>query len=460
MNRFSFRWENFRSFEDTSWVEAKPLTILIGPNNSGKTSLILPLLIMKQTLDSLDFDLPLLTRGEFASIGWFEDFIFIHDVSRLLSFHIRFHEHERKERGELKKIGSYPPGTISLQFAERTTKNEIDLTSFSVQDIFHRTGYLDRVLQKDEKKYSFDFCAKIPKKTRPEGKIWNAILDHKPRHFLFPSSPIFRTTLPAPSEKPPKSIRISEAAGLYMAVCELVSSQVRRLMGNISYIGPIREPFKRFYEISAERPSSVGIKGANTPQILLQQQKNTDFMKDVSKWLKAFELGQKISFPPSHPGTFRIELRKSKKDPRVNFADTGFGFSQVLPLVVQGLYAPTRSLIIAEQPEIHLNPRLQCVLADLFVEIAKSGKGVMVETHSEHFLLRLRRLVAEREFDPKDVALYFVEKEGVNSSVRQVPIEENGHISDESWPKGFFEDSLRESLGLAAMQSRRKKKEL
>ena len=139
---------------------------------------------------------------------------------------------------------------------------------------------------------------------------------------------------------------------------------------------------------------------------------------------------------------------------RTNIADAGFGASQVLPLIVQALAAERNSLTIAEQPEIHLNPRLQYLLADLLVEMANGDHRVIVETHSEHLLLTLRRLVADGKIKHDQVAIYFVEKTKGASKIRAIDLTDNGHILSETWPKGFFEDSLSESLALAAAQSR------
>ena len=123
---------------------------------------------------------------------------------------------------------------------------------------------------------------------------------------------------------------------------------------------------------------------------------------------------------------------------------------------MQGLYGPEGSLILAEQPEIHLNPRLQSGLADLFSSFVQQGRRVLVETHSEHLLLRLRRLVAEGQLKSSDLALYYIERSGNTSTVRNVPVQSNGHIQSEDWPVGFFEDSLREAFDLAAAQTRSK----
>src|SRR5262249_35501704 len=112
-------------------------------------------------------------------------------------------------------------------------------------------------------------------------------------------------------------------------------------------------------------------------------------------------------------------------------------------------------LMIAEQPEIHLNPRLQTELADLFCAIAETGRSVIVETHSEHLLLRLRRLIAEGAVGVEDVAVYFVERRGNSSTVRPVAIDAMGHIAAAEWPTGFVDDSLRNAVELAAAQRAR-----
>ena len=78
-----------------------------------------------------------------------------------------------------------------------------------------------------------------------------------------------------------------------------------------------------------------------------------------------------------------------------------------------------------------------------------------METHSEHLLLRLRRLVAEGQFSPDDVAILYVEKDGATSRVQDVPVDSLGHIEPSRWPAGFFNEGLSESLALAQAQSTR-----
>src|SRR5436305_454477 len=86
---YMIRWQNFRGFSDTGWLTLPPLTILIGPNNSGKTSILAPLLLMNQTMQSRDASSPLVSRGRLFDAGTFQNLLTDHDVQRELSFGIR-----------------------------------------------------------------------------------------------------------------------------------------------------------------------------------------------------------------------------------------------------------------------------------------------------------------------------------------------------------------------------------
>ena len=94
-----------------------------------------------------------------------------------------------------------------------------------------------------------------------------------------------------------------------------------------------------------------------------------------------------------------FQLGGPKRNEAVTIADVGFGVSQLLPILVLGLRAENSSLLLLEQPEIHLHPRLQANLADFLLTLADQGQRIIVETHSDHFINRLRRRIAE---DPTD----------------------------------------------------------
>ena len=134
-------------------------------------------------------------------------------------------------------------------------------------------------------------------------------------------------------------------------------------------------------------------------------------------------------------------------------SDIGVGISQLLPVVVAVL-DPNRPTITAiEQPELHVHPRLQVELGDLFAQQAVKGGILLIETHSEHLLLRLMRRMRQTndgtlspgapELRPEDVAVFFVEPDGSETLVREMPLNERGELV-KAWPGGFFEEDLRE----------------
>src|ERR1700686_1171589 len=112
-----FRWKNYRAFEDTGWIKIRPLTVLIGPNNSGKTSMSSPMLLLDQTMSSRDAITPLLTRGPLIDAGSFKNIVHNHDTTKTIFLGLRYHLHDEKEekaKGKVGKIGTYGPGGLEI----------------------------------------------------------------------------------------------------------------------------------------------------------------------------------------------------------------------------------------------------------------------------------------------------------------------------------------------------------
>ena len=138
----------------------------------------------------------------------------------------------------------------------------------------------------------------------------------------------------------------------------------------------------------------------------------------------------------------------------VSHRDVGIGVSQVLPVLVSA-YANQNQIVAIEQPEIHLHPALQADLGDLFLQSAlgNNQNRFLIETHSEHLLLRIMRRMRQTaagelpdgipKIRPEDVMVLFVEPDGSRSIVREMPLNEHGDLV-KAWPGGFFEEGLRE----------------
>lgn len=145
-----------------------------------------------------------------------------------------------------------------------------------------------------------------------------------------------------------------------------------------------------------------------------------------------------------------LGLKDLRTNTLVSHRDVGIGISQVLPVLALA-HAAKESLVAIEQPELHLHPALQAELADVFIESALTQKNAFVlETHSEHLLLRiLRRIRESRHSDgpsrltPEHVSVLFVESTDRGARATQIPIREDGEF-DAPWPQGFFPERLQE----------------
>jgi len=136
-------------------------------------------------------------------------------------------------------------------------------------------------------------------------------------------------------------------------------------------------------------------------------------------------------------------------------ADIGIGISQVFPFIVAAHTADRKSIAI-EQPELHIHPAMQVVLGDFAIDAAHNrGINMLIETHSEHLVLRLMRRLRETfqsgnenrpPVTPKDICILFVEADPAGTVVREMPLNELGQLV-KAWPGGFFEEGLREQFG-------------
>jgi hypothetical protein len=375
----------------------------------------------------------------------FKDLIHQHDTSRELFLGLRYQIYEKK--GRLGKLGAYPPGAAELTLAGGDRPEDIVLRQFELFDL-HNRSFL-RKSRTDKGEYTLESEAL----TSLKPKELEAIGKNRPVNFLFSPAAVLRAFSETSSggEKSPP-IDFSTPFSMYLSALSIAFEELRDLFGNLSYIGPLRDRPRRYYEIASEIPVSVGSRGEHTANLL--RRKMGELGGELNTWVKRFEFGSSLNIKNISEELFSLSFDGGSPSRRTNIADAGFGASQVLPLIVQALTARKGSLTIAEQPEIHLNPRLQYLLADLFVEMAGKGRRVVVETHSEHLLLRLRRLVATGKAHHKMVGIYFVEKKDGASTARRLHLEPNGHIAAEVWPRGFFEDTLPESMALAVAQAK------
>ena len=254
----------------------------------------------------------------------------------------------------------------------------------------------------------------------------DSIINSEPVNFLFSPNTVLSDLETNKDENVEgerikrKVNRFTKGYSQFLSAISYNNSRVRRYLGDLSFIGPIRDNPHRIYEITNETYNTVGSKGENMPNLI---KKIGDNNEELNDWVKRFGFGDRIQLKHHYSNTYSLRFLKSDSKYYTSIANAGFGASQVLPLIVQAIVSPSRSITIAEQPEIHLNPKIQCELAELFVSMAKKGQTIIIETHSEHLLLRLRRLIAEEKISSDDVAIYFVEREDNDSSIKEIKLQ-------------------------------------
>lgn len=210
----------------------------------------------------------------------------------------------------------------------------------------------------------------------------------------------------------------------------------------VNYVSPLRAHPQRYYFLDKSKInlSLDTLDGDSLTEILKE---NPTVKKNVNSWLKKFDLFVDVSILQD----VIHKLKVKQYGLNLDITDVGFGISQILPVIVQGFLSYNDSLTIIEQPEIHLHPSMQADLADLFIDIVLSGrrkkpaKFLLIETHSEYLLKRLRRRLAEKRIDKENVKVYFLyHNDEINSGV--VEEKEISNTGSFEWPQNFYAGEL------------------
>jgi predicted ATPase len=246
--------------------------------------------------------------------------------------------------------------------------------------------------------------------------------------------------------------RLTELVLLYQFFSDISSAlslHVRRNLINIRYITPLRASAERYYRLQGLSIEEIDPQGQNVAMYLhnLNQVEKIGF----STWMEEF-FGVEVTTHPSQ-GHVSLYLRSKDAVAGFNLADTGFGYSQILPILVQlwsiaskrrlGSGVPT--VFAIEQPELHLHPKLQGKLADVFINAVKAARRIgvdlrlVIETHSEQIVSALGLEIARGELPASDVNVVLFEKAKLSepTKVYAAAFQQDGILKN--WPYGFFD---------------------
>ncbi len=441
---------NFKTWRNCPDIHLAPVTMILGANSSGKSTLLQSLLLLKQTAASPDRTIHLNLGGDevndYFNFGSFDD-VLTRNVSPRefgIALSIKYHETSKRDSGLMKIVYNQ---FVDLELAYRKTSVGAPI----VQTLAMRGKDGAFRLERGEK------------------GAYRLFIDDEP------------SIGQSRSFAPERSIALSAEALQKLgpdaaAVAQDLSLVLRRELEAIAYLGPLRKKPERDYAWNRSRPGLLGADGSGVMNALLAsvyakgettqdmqsvlsggaKEDSNDLLKEVSTWLNRMGVAEKIELKQLGYSS-RYELIVHKDGIAANLRDVGIGVSQVLPVLTLAYFAKRGSTVLLEEPEIHLHPLAQSVLAELFVKVAKErGIQFIVETHSEHIFRRMQTLIATGRAKVADCQMYFVKRAKADARLTTLELDEFGSVKN--WPDKFFGDSLGEAREQALARLARMRK--
>ena len=452
------RFKNFKAWKDSGEIRLAPLTVFFGTNSAGKTSIPQLLLVLKQTAESPDRQRALHfgDARTLVDLGTYDDVVHNHDVEQPIDIDFAWTLGKPLTVTDpLAPLSPYQGGSVGFHATLTSDKRHQPVVeSFEYTLLDGKNTSLDVAMRRADADKKFTLSSQRYRLVRQHGRVWP--LPEPLRFYGFPDEAV---------------AHFQNTAFVSDFVLEL-----ERLLRSVFYVGPLRELPNRLYVWSGEVPDHVGIRGDRAIEALLAagdrsfnwrpKQRRKPLSELVAERLQMMGLIHEFKVKPlgPHRNEYEVLVRTSPKLPEVKLTDVGFGVSQVLPVLVECFYVPRRSIVIFEHPEIHLHPKAQADLADLFVDAIRAREdGIgrecqfIIESHSEHFLRRLQRRIAEEELSAEDAALYFVHAQGESARLEELKVDTYGNILN--WPEGFFGDEMSDLVARTEAQARRMEQE-
>lgn len=440
--------KNFKGWKDTGKIEFAPITLFMGSNSSGKSSIGQFLMLLKQSSSSTDRK-TVLFLGDSDSVvelGGPVDMLYEHNTDAMLEFEYRWDMPEPLTLSMLSNTDNTEDHIVnSITFADKIAVRDKEIQTLEVEKMMYYLHLknqsdfsvgMERV-QKASSARAYKTIAENYEIKRVLGRAWEMPSPY--RFYGFPDE------------------MISYHQNAWFA--PQLNAAHETFFSTISYLGPLREKAERHYRWTGFIPNSVGTSGKDTILALLAArtenrlynyksgQVRMSLETIIAKALTEMGLVDRfiINKIAEDRQDYEVKVRTKGSHTLTDIPDVGFGISQVLPVLVQLYYAPANSIIIMEQPELHLHPSAQSALADIMIEAISAREDakprniqLIIETHSEHFLRRFQRRIAEQRFSNDCFAAYFANNDKSPSTLEPLEVNLFGEITN--WPKNFFGD--------------------
>lgn len=431
------RLENYKAFQDTGWMDILPFTTLFGYNSSGKSSIYKALMLFKANYEQMSLgNFYSALSGLNTNTGSFHDIVYNGEDERIIKFSFKLTDEYNKYRQLLLDINNPDPIKdrkaeiiYSVAFGYDEEKKQSYTKSYSIY-IEGKRIYEVNYFQNDYEVVS-------------TGSIYETPLIYEVTNVFF-----LRALLREKYKMDTSSEKYIAEVGpanrnLIQGIEFVVGNLMHCLMKyaeEFEYILPSRELPERLMLLSRDNYDRVGARGENTYKMLYAYtNKDKDAESEVNKWLNKFGYEYRWVMQDSNYGQFM--LRDLKTNHECNLLDTGFGISQILPIIV-ACCQNTNGLLLLDAPEAHLHSSMQSQMCDLFIQASRK-RNVIIETHSENIFLRLKRRVLERKINCNDIGLYFIQDTPEGSKCNRLNLDDKGNVSnsipefDEFFDQGF-----------------------
>lgn len=497
----SIRIKNLHCLADTGIIPLKDINILVGANSSGKSSFLRvfpllkqglntnkrgPILWLSEDVDFGDFKTAVrkgekritfeFTDNAYGNIsclrfdvvmdgtnGDFIDNIFCNYADQEINIKIN----SKREVDKIIINGEEFPGTDLTVVENRTSllptfysKQSIDSNSPIRQHLFQHQFAEERILQKIDalvgKRLKMTTLASIRDHISSKFVSKNTLLS---RIQMIKKPVAWYNAVKEWTENTPDFIQLNNLEVLSKAFSEIdeMGTTLALSFMDVYYIGPVRATAERYYRRQNLALNVIDSRGINLP-MFVNDLSDTE-KKDLRDWMKEY-FGFYLITDYSG-GHISVSLVNDINGEKTNLADSGFGFSQIMPILVM-LWTLTRrnsmrkrryiwwenriSYCVIEQPELHLHPAFQAQLADMFISAVNVAKmngiqlKLILETHSEAIINRIGRRISEKKLDfSKDdvtVALFNKQLNENGTNVTLAHFDDDGIL--DNWPIGFF----------------------
>jgi len=416
--------EGFKSINEKQTLELAPVTVLAGANSAGKSSMLQPLLLLKQTLESPFDPGTLLLSGQNVKFTTADQML----------FHCAGEACKREFAVELEtNEGAWVRLVYSCPAKQGVTLAEIQ----------HRESATDSVKRVYPGMPPEEIVSLLPPFLKQIAEDVARKTTNTPLHWDVERERIFLGF----------ALKDEKSTPVFALSADAFDSPVTAFLQHIAgvlHLPGLRGNPQRGYPTTAVGLDYPGTFEVYVASVINHWQKNGDpRVKALGEDLRKLGLTWKVEAKKIDDTMVELRVgrlplpRKVGGRDMVSIADVGFGVSQTLPVLVALRVAEPGRIVYLEQPEIHLHPNAQAALARIIASAAKRGVIVVLETHSAILLRSIQTLVALGEIAPQDVNLNWFNRDDINGAthIHRAILDENGTYGD--WPEDFDDVALR-----------------